>query len=188
MNLGQSMFAIAALSLIGYLALSSNRNIASAQEDVNRGEFGTTAVSLATSVIEEAMGKMFDANIEDSLLAPVKNTGHLTHNHNLGPDAGEAYHVPGKDFNDFDDFNNLFLVFKSSNPADTVSTPGSNRETIVPNLRSKYYIRTKVGYVHLNHLDDVSPARTWHKKITVTVINATTQDSLVYPAIMSYWN
>lgn len=188
MNLGQSMFAIAALSILSYMALTANRNVASANDRMNTGEFGITAISLATSLVEEAMGKMFDAKIEDATTGELTSTSQLTPASSLGHGAGEQYRNGTSDFNDFDDFNNLFIVYKSNVAADTAKTTGSDWETIVPNIHAKYYVKSRVQYVSHTNLNATSSVPTWHKKITVTVINPVSKDTLVFPAVMSFWN
>ena len=192
MNLGQSMFALVALAIMGYLSMNINRSILSEDDRVSRGEFGITAIALAQSLTEEATGKYFDANPETSIPAEVTNTSSLTAVNSLGRGPTEKYRNGTNDFNDLDDYNNLLLVYKSNNPADTASTAGSHWETIVPGLEAKFFIKAKVQYVKVNGSgipipDSASSVPTWHKKITVTVINPTTKDTLSYPAIMSYW-
>lgn len=192
MNLGQSLFALGALSIMGSLGLNANKAIMAESARINSGESGITAVGLAQSLVEEAMGKYFDAKIDTSITGEITSTTELTPLSALGPGPSERYRGGANDFNDFDDFNNQFLVYKSSNPSDTASTSGSSWETIVPSLEAKYYVKTKVRYVRVNMsnipmADSISTVPTWHKQLTVTVINPTSRDTLVYPAIMSYW-
>jgi hypothetical protein len=190
MHLGQMMFVLAGIFLLGIVILTANDSLLESTDVMNDSEFGITSVSLATSIVEEAMGKMYDEVIADSTTGALSNPSQLSST--LGSDGAETYRGAANDFNDFDDFNNLFLVYKSDNPADTASTPGSNWETIVPGIRSKYFVRTKVVYVPWNNLDGVSGSPTWHKKIIVTVTrpqpHPTKADTLVFPAVMSYWN
>lgn len=192
MNLGQMMFGLACIVLLGIVILNANGSLLESSEVMNDSEFGITAISLATSLVEESMGKMFDAAIEDSTTGQLTSTSQLTAANALGHSGVEEYRDPVYDFNDFDDFNNLFLVYKSDNPADTARTPGSDWETIVPGVRSKYFVRAKVVYVPWNDLNGASSIPTWHKKIIVTVTRPqpkpTKADTLVFPAVMSYWN
>ncbi len=191
-NLGQSLFALGALSIMGTLGLNANKTIIAENTRINSGESGITAVGLAQSLVEEAMGKYFDAKIDTAITGEITLTSQLTPVDQLGPGPNENYRAGTNDFNDFDDFNNLFLVYKSSNPSDTASTSGSDWETIVPSLEAKYFVKTKVTYISVNvsnipQANSASSVPTWHKKLTVTVINPTSRDTLVYPAIMSYW-
>ena len=188
MNLGQMMLVIGAVVLLGVLILNANSSVYQATDTMYTSEFGVTAISLATSIVEEASGKMFDKAIADTNAAAVYDSSYFTAPGLLGPDAGESYHG-AKDFNDFDDFNGLFLVYKSNVAADTASTPGSNWETIIPGIRAKYFVHCTVCYVNPPNLDVAYTVRqTWHKKIIVTVTSPSSSDTLVYPSIMSYWN
>jgi hypothetical protein len=185
MNLGQMIMVLGALSLLGALVLNTNTGLMETNQTMNNSEFGITAVSLATSLVEEAMGKMYDQVIADSTSGALTDPSQLSVV--LGPGTGEAYRgaLP---FNDFDDFNGLFLVYKSDKLADAPTTPGSSYEYVVPGLHAKYFVKAKVNYVNYQHLNDTSAVRTWHKKITVTVTSPSCKDTLVFPAIMSYWN
>jgi hypothetical protein len=189
MNLGQMMLVIGATVLLGVLTLSANSSVYQATDTMYTSEFGVTAISLATSIVEEANGKMFDQAIAGTNPAAVYDTSLFTPPGSLGPEPGEGYRNAAKDFNDFDDYNNLFLVYKSNVAADTASTPGSSWETIVPGIRAKFFVRCTVCYVKLPNLDvPYLIKQTWHKKITVSVTSPSSRDTLVYPAVMSYWN
>jgi hypothetical protein len=197
MTLGQSMFAMGALSIMGYLALNMDKALMSDNERVNRGEFGITALAIAQSVAEEAMSKYFDAKVETATSGEIMNTDSLTAVAYLGKGSTEKYRDGTNDFNDFDDFNNLFLVYKSNNPSDTAKTTGSHWETVVPNLERKYFVKCTVNYVKVSSgipaLDSVSTTQTWHKRMLIKVINPqafqpTADDTVTYPIIMSYWN
>ncbi|MGB2957499.1 MAG: hypothetical protein WBD30_01280 [Bacteroidota bacterium] len=186
MNLGQMMLVIAALSILGILVLNANRTVLETNDTQNLSEFGINAVSLATSVVEEAMGKMYDEAIADSNTGELTDPKQLTAVAGLGPDGAEVYRDGVNDFNDFDDFDGLFLVYK--NPIDSIVTVGADKEVSVPGIRARYFVRTKVEYVAHSTPDVAVAACTWHKKITVTVTSPSITDTLVYPALMSYWN
>ena len=192
MTLGQSMLVIGAITLLGILVLNANSSILQSNTTMDTSEFGITAVSLATSVVEEAMGKMFDQVIADSTTGQVTLATQLSPVSKLGRDAGEAYRNGTSDFNDFDDFDSLFLVYKSDNPLDTPRTPGSSWETIVPGIRAKYFVHCRVCYVDPSingGLDGSASYPTFHKKIVVTVTSSGWKtDTLRFPAVMSYWN
>jgi hypothetical protein len=139
-------------------------------------------------MVEEASGKMFDEVIAGVNPAAVYDSSLFTLPANLNREGGETYRGT-PDFDDFDDFNNLFLVYKSEVPADSVLTAGSSKEFVVKGLRAKYFVKTRVVYVNPPNLDVAYTVRpTWHKKIIVTVTSPASKDTLVYPAIMSYWN
>ncbi|MEW6509924.1 MAG: hypothetical protein AB1428_03080 [Bacteroidota bacterium] len=189
MNLGQMMLVLGAIVLLGVLILNANATVYQATDTMYTSEFGVTAISLATSLVEEAMGKMFDQIIAGANPAAVYDSTLFTAPGDLRAEGSERYRGGANDFNDFDDFNNLFFVYKSDVPADSTPTPGSTYEFTIHGLRGKYFARTKVEYVRLPNLDVPYTIRpTWHKKLTVTVKAAGEKDSLVFPAVMSYWN
>jgi|GEM_PF-501619 len=204
MNLGQMLMVTGAIVLLGILVLNANTTVYQANDTMYTSEFGVTAVSLATSIVEEAMGKMFDVVVSDSTSPSLMDSTKLTLPALLGPEAveTESYRgmVAGKphDFDDFDDFNNLKICYFSDAPGDSTGTAGF-LPIKVPGMRAKYYLTCQVTYVKPPNLDvDYIVRQTWHKKITVTVwspsavkVNGSgvsVPDTLVYPAIMSYWN
>jgi len=191
MNLGQTLMVIAALGLLGILVLNSNKTVLETTEVQNTSEFGIAAVSLATSIVEEASGKMFDEVIADSTTSVLSDPTQLSSV--LGKEGAEAYRSGVTDFNDFDDFNGLKLIFKDTvKDTSTVVVPGQVWN--VPGLRTPYYVWCAVNYVTPTNLNGVSASRTWHKKLTVYVTTLenlnpnTKKDTLVYPTIMSFWN
>ena len=186
MNLGQMMMVVAALSILGILLLNTNTTVLDTNDTQNLSEFGINAISLATSLVEEANGKMFDEVIADSTTPALSSPVALTSLANLGADGGETYRTAGNDFDDFDDFDGLILVYKS--PGDSSLMAGAAKEFVIPGIRAAYIVRARVDYVSGADLDLTSASPTWHKKITVTVTSPAIKDTLVYPAIMSYWN
>jgi hypothetical protein len=188
MNLGQMMLVVGAIALLGVLILNANATVYQASDTMYTSEFGVTSISLATSIVEEAMGKMFDEAVAGVSAAAVYDSSLFTAPGSLRRETGESYRG-ANDLDDFDDFHDLLFVYKSDVPADSGATAGSSYEFTVHGLRGKYFARTRVEYVKPPNLDVpflVSP--TWHKKITVTVTSPSEKDSLVYPAVMSYWN
>ncbi len=182
MNLGQSMLVIAAMALLGFLALSANSSVMDSTDISNNSEFGVTAVSLATSVIQEAMSKMFDANVVAS--GAIADSLGLTPP-GTGKQPGERYRGGANDFDDFSDFNGLFVVYTS--PLDPATEPGADTTIVVPGIRARYYVRARVDYIDPDNLDHVMTHQTWHKRLVVSVTSPTSKDSIAIPAIMSYW-
>ena len=204
MNLGQMIMVVGAIVLLGILVLNANSTVYQANDVMYTSEFGVTAISLATSMVEEAMGKMFDKVVAPTSAPSVYDSTLLTAVGSLGPDASETESYRGKtpgyphDFNDFDDFNGFKICYHGTLPGDSDSTPGF-LQWPVPGMRAKYYLTCTVVYVKPPNLDLAYVVRqTWHKKITVTVwspsavklssTGISVPDTLVYPAIMSYWN
>jgi hypothetical protein len=62
MNTGQSLFSIGALLILSLTVLKMNNFILANDTVMQDSKLGILAVSLATSLIEEASKKAFDAN------------------------------------------------------------------------------------------------------------------------------
>lgn len=187
MNLGQMLLAMLSFVLLGVIILGANSAVLETDEMRSESELSSTAVSLATSVIEEAMTKVYDAIAADSNLGVVTSPSSFTGT--PGPESGESYkaNLSGtRDFDDFDDFNNLKLVFKSDNDGGTI--PSGYWATTIPGLRARYNVDAAVDYVQETNLDAVASGKTWVKRITVTVTSPSMKQAVVVPAIMCYWN
>jgi len=161
MNTGQTIFSLAALSLLLTIITSMYRTFAYTDEDLLKSEIGITAVSLATSLIEVAQGKAFDKATDTS---DVTSTNSLTAIASLGPETGEV----DTTYNDFDDYNNYARVD---------SFPRSG----------KFYTNARVVYIDPASPNVASASRTWNKKLTVTVVSPTMQDTIKMEYIFSYW-
>lgn len=189
MNTGQMLLALGAIMLLSKLAMTTNSHIAQSHDTIQTAEEDIAAISIATSIVEEASGKIFDEVITDTTVTSLTSVTQLSSH--LGRDGNERFRDTAAVFNgfdDFDDFDGLFLVYKSNLAADAAPTQGSDYEFVVPDIRAKYFVHTKVEYVNEVNLDQASAIRTWHKKLTVTVTSPTSRDTLVFPSIMSYWN
>ena len=66
MNTGQSLFSIGALLILSLTVLKMNNFILANDSVMQDSKLGILAVSLATSLIEEASKKSFDANTVDN--------------------------------------------------------------------------------------------------------------------------
>ncbi len=62
MNTGQTLFSIGALLILSLTILKMNNFILANDTVMQNSKFGILAISLATSLIEEASKKAFDAN------------------------------------------------------------------------------------------------------------------------------
>lgn len=184
MNLGQGMMVIVALALLGFLALSANSSVMESNEISDTSEFGVTSVSLATSIIQEAMSKDFDQTV--TVNGNVTDSSTFTAAGALGRESGESFRAGGSSFNDFDDFNNLFLVFTS--PLDPTPEAGADSTIIIPGIRARYIVRAKVEYVTGDNLDVPVATPNWHKRLIVMVTRPATKDTIRVPSVMSYWN
>ena len=187
MNSGQVMLTVMAMFLLGTIILSTNRSVLSNEQTVMDSEFGVAAISLATSLVEEAQGKDFDEAATDS---GVTSTSLLTTTANLGKDANEYYRYSGSDttkgdFDDLDDFNNFSVEFVN----DTTKPLVAQYRGESKGFRADYLVKSKVEYVSVT-TTSITPTttRTWHKRLTITVTSPTSRDTLVFPTVISYWN
>jgi MSHA pilin protein MshD len=167
MNTGQSLLSIGALLLLSVTVLRVNNNILSTDSVLQDSKFGILATSLATSIIEKANKKAFDANtVED----PVSDVSALT-GYPLGPGWWEE---PPDSCNDFDDFHGY-------------------KDTIRNLPSGEFYIDCEVFYVNPNNLDSYTSGKTWHKKLTVSVTspnvgNEMRRDTIKLSTVYSYWH
>jgi hypothetical protein len=168
MNTGQTMLAMGAMMLLSFIVLRFNSiHLTSAQASYN-SKFGIVATSLANSLIEEAKDRAFDAKALDSTITITSASDFST---TLGKEIGEIY----PDFNDFDDYDNLFYI-------DSLSL--KNPQTGLP---TKFEIRSTVEYV-----SDATPwiksmVKTYHKKIVVSVFSSAMMDTVQLGTVFSFW-
>lgn len=155
------LITIGAIALLSMVILRVNSNFLNTNEVLLDNKFGVLAVSLATSMIEEAKGKAFD-------LATAENTvddiDELTPSYGLGPAYGEVY----PNFNDFDDYNGLVKI-----------------DSTLPSAVFK--IECEVCYVKTLTPKLKESNRSWNKKIIVRVSSESMADTIVMESIYSYF-
>lgn len=155
------LITVAALTLLSMVIIRVNNNFLTTNDVLLDSKFGVLAVSLATSMIEEAKGKPFDlATTENSITD--KNL--LTNAASLGPAYGETY----PNYNDFDDFNGLVKI-----------------DSTLPSAVFK--IMCKVNYVNPSNPSGSINSTSWHKKITVNVTSKSMTDTVSMESIYSYF-
>ena len=165
MNTSQMLITLGALILLSLVILRVNRSFLTTDSVLLDSKIDVLAVSVATSMLEEANGKAFDENTDTTSISNV-NLLSTT----LGPESGETY----PNFDDFDDFNGLTKI-DSTNPI------------------AKFYVTCEVNYVLPSNLDTKATNRTWHKKLTVYVTSPSMlghddkQDTLKMSTVFSYW-
>ena len=162
MNSGQMLLALGAMALLSFLVLRVNGSQLTSEDRMQNTKYGLLAVSLASSVLEDANKKAFDNNtINNSVSA---TTG-LTASTSLGPESGEVYDT----YDDVDDYHNY-----------------SRLDTTMPS--AAFFVKCSVCYVNPATPDISSSAQTWHKKITVQVTSKAMQDTVRLSQVFSYWN
>ncbi|MBA4313616.1 MAG: hypothetical protein C0417_13405 [Chlorobiaceae bacterium] len=163
MNTGQTIFALFALALLGTVVVSMNRSLGNSNQVIIQAKLGVTAISIASSLVEEAQGKAFDKNTDEDI---VTATTQLTPSAQLGLETGEFY---PDSLNDFDDFNNL-------------------QRTITPDtLSGVFNISCRVYYIDPATPNVAQTSQTWHKKLNVQVTSPQMKDTVDAEYIFSYW-
>lgn len=169
----QMILALGAMILLTILLLNVNRNSLAVEDVMYDSNFGITATSIASSVIEDASKKRFDKvsaifNPYDSTYNVVTDPSELTPADSLGIDLTEDITNP-RTFDDFDDYNEYTTV-----------------DSTMPS--AIFNVSCRVVYVNDAALDDSVNAPTFHKKITVRVWSKSMSDTMVMSSIYSYWN
>lgn len=163
------LLTLAALVLLSLVVLRVTNGFLNTNNVLMETKFGVLGVSLATSVLEEAMGKAFDETTANSGVAAA-----TTDLSSIGPDAGEAY----PNFDDFDDFNNLnFSTYDT--------TIESNR--FAKMYSAEYLVNCKVGYIDPANPDRFTGSKTWHKKIIVQITTPSSTDTISMSTVYSYF-
>jgi hypothetical protein len=153
-NTGQVLLTTGAIVLIGTTVLTVNRMYSNHGIILQKTKIGIYAVSLATSLIEEASGKAYDeVTVDDA----VSSTSSLSST--LGPESGETTTPPSTArFDDFDDYNGLNM--------------GINIAGV-----DSFMIRATVFYVTDSAPDVQSSSKQWQKKLTVAVTSVSMSDT-----------
>jgi len=162
MGTGQMMITIAAMMLLSTILLRINATFLSTGTALYETKYDVLAVSLGTSIIENATSKAFD---EATVVNPVSSVTDLSLI--LRAETGEVY----PNFDDIDDFNNY-----------TMTT--ANDTTF---LSAVFDVGCQVNYVNQNNPQQISSSRTWHKRIDVTVTSPSMQDTIRLSSVVSYW-
>lgn len=174
MNTGQTILTIVAVVLLGTNVISVNRTFTQHGVVLQQTEIGLFAVSLATSLVEEAQGKAFD---KYTLTALSETTSELTPQDSLGPELAEAR----ADYDDFDDYNWMKGGLTKDSAVvkcDTIKIPDVDT-----------FLRwSKVCYVDTANPNTYKNSRTFSKKLTVYVWGKSSRDTLEMSYLFSYWS
>ena len=151
-----------ALAMLMTLNVNMLRTTATNGETIMKGKIGLAAISISTSLIEEAQRKNFDEiAAHDTVINSLNLISAVTA---LGPESGESYNT----FDDFDDYNRYTVKFATSLP-----------ETL--------FAKCAVVYVSPTNPDVASTVKTWSKKMTVSVTSPTLEDTVKSTYVYSYW-
>lgn len=164
--------------MLSLLVLRMNTTFLSTGEVMYNTKFEVLAVSLGTSMIEEANSKAFDHNTDTNSVSLVTA---LTLKSALGPEPGETFAT----FNDFDDFNNY-------EKTDTIKIVNSYEKTDTADAKANIWNVIFKTKCRVSYIDPVNPDaylndRSWHKKIDVEVTSPAMQDTVRLSSVFSYW-
>lgn len=161
MNTGQMLITVAALALLSVVILRVNNGYLSTNSIMYESKFGVLAVSLATSMLEEASGKAFD---EATVQNPTNDLSDLTSYGSFGKDSYEAYPA----FDDFDDYDGYSRI-----------------DSTLPSAR--FNIDCSVYYINPTDPNGSTSSKTWHKKLTVKVSSPSMEDTVQMSTVFSYF-
>ena len=149
MTTGQMLITVAAMLLLSLLILRVGSTTIVNQDSMQTSKFGVLAVSIASSILEEATMKSFDENANTVPRTYFSNVNELTVSGSFGIDTGEDPDSTST-FDDFDDFHNYTTSYDSLGSA-------------------IFNVTCEVNYVDPDIGGFVTANRTWHKMLTVTI-------------------
>ena len=165
----QMILALGAMILLTILITNVNKNSLHTEDVMYDSNFGITATSIASSIIEDASKKRFDNIYYNDLdTTAVYDPTEFTPAANLGIDSGEVA-ANSRTFNDFDDYDGYTGV-------------DSTMPSAVFNFSSI------VNYINANDPDATLNTQSFHKKITVKVWSISMKDTMIMSSIYSYWS
>jgi hypothetical protein len=166
MGSGQMLITMGAMILLSIIILTVNSGYLRNNDMILDSKFDILAVSLAVSYLEDANGLAFDERTTGGFTAT--NVNQLS---SLGKDVGEYYvSRDSNNFNDFDDYNNLSVVYNDSTLESAI-----------------FNINTKVGYVSDSNPNVFINYKTWYKKLDVYVSSQSMTDTIKMSTVLSYF-
>ena len=164
MNTGQSLFSIGALLILSLTVLKMNNFILANDSVMQDSKLAILGISLATSLIEEASKKSFDANTVENEVAACS----LLTNYPLGRGTDEI-EDSSITFNDFDDYDGYEYHYD-----------------YLPS--AEYDLKCSVYYVSPTNPEVKVGYRTWHKKMDIIVSSESMRDTVKMSTVYSYWH
>ncbi len=164
MNTGQMMLTLGALILLSMLTLRVNSSQLTTQDTMQNTKFGVLAVSVASSIMEEASEKAFDEKSVEDFIDDKKK---LTKRDKFGVDSGENADSSNT-FDDFDDFDGYSII-----------------DTSMPSAR--FNVSCIVNYVDPEKTGFITNKSTWHKQLIIKVTSPSMADTIQMTKIFSYW-
>lgn len=166
MNTGQTILSAGAMMLLAILVLRMSNVTIQTQDHMHNSKFGILAVSIASSLLEQATQKAFDESTKENFVTSLTS---LTERYNFGCGLESGEFCDSLDsFDDYDDFHNY-----------------TNVDSTMPS--AFFEIHCTVDYVNPNVTGFISSNRTWHKMMTVRVSSPSMKDTVVLRKVFSYW-
>ncbi len=167
MNTGQMMITMGAMFLLSMIILSVNSGYNRNNDMILDSKFDILAVSLATSIVEDANGLAFDlATVGGSNI--VQYPSQLS---TVGAGSGEYYFSrDSNNFNDFDDYDGLNITYNDTTLESAV-----------------FNIWCKVGYITDNNPEVFTSTKTWYKRLDVYIASHSMTDTIKMSTVMSYF-
>ena len=161
------ILTIGAFILLMLVMVSVNSKTLSTEDVMYDSNFGITATSIASSIIEDASKLKFDDISDTMALDPNKDANLLTSPGALGPESSEDKNDP-KTWNDFDDYNG-YTGIDSTMPS------------------AVFDFKCEVHYVDSDAPDVNVSTKTFDKKISVKVWSKSMRDTMYQSSVFSYW-
>jgi len=163
MGRGETLITLGAVFMLSFTAINVNNSFTENSDFFNQAKFGLESIALANSIIEEASQLPFDEMSWDTTKVEKVATD-FTHAGNLGPEYGETDY---NSFDDFDDFNKFMIL-----------------DTTQQNV---YRISCTIHYIHPANPDSFISTQSFFKKLTVSVKNTISDDSLALSYVHGFW-
>ncbi len=166
---------IAAMILLGTLALSVNTTLINSSTTSLEMEAGLDALSYGQSLLDEILSKEFD---ENTINQRVFSYSSMTPISQLGPDAGESFTLPDSSATD---------NFQSKLMYDDVDDYLNYRRIVRNSRLDNFTLTVVVDYVNEDTPDNPTTSQTFYKRVTVSISNPyMVKDSQgnVFPLVM----
>ncbi len=161
MNGGQQIMVLGALVMLSYLVLSIGNTSNVQLEAALLNESIISGSALAQSLMEEIQSRAFD---ENTISQAITSTDELTSSNSFGPDGEEDSPA---NFNDIDDYDGYSVTYSLSR-------------------MGNFSADVDVYYVAEFEPEIVSVAKTFSKRIDITLSNAAIDANIVFTSIVSY--
>jgi hypothetical protein len=168
----QELFLVlASVVLLTLLMVQINNNTVEGSEALQKLELEHTAVAIAQQFIEEAKSKRFDEVVGNVPASTFPGT--FNHWGSLGHGVSEVY----PQFDDVDDYHNFSrTVYVNGANFDPDATDG------IP-----FTVSIQVHYVNDSNPDQAVSARTFFKRMRVTVSSSWIPNSITVKHVFSYY-